>query len=108
MRRSATRASKGAWSATRYAALLCDAQPAPSAAEPGLAVGVAKSAPSAAAVFATAENIQIHGGIGFTCEHPAHLRFRRARSAAILLRSSTDHRRRTAALLFGANSDGTG
>ena len=37
-----------------------------------------------AAVFATAENVQIHGGIGFTWEHPAHLYFRRARSSALL------------------------
>jgi alkylation response protein AidB-like acyl-CoA dehydrogenase len=37
-----------------------------------------------AAIFATAENVQVHGGIGFTWEHPAHLYFRRARSNALL------------------------
>ena len=35
-------------------------------------------------VFAATENIQVHGGIGFTWEHPAHLYFRRARSSELL------------------------
>lgn len=34
-----------------------------------------------------AENVQIHGGIGFTWEHSAHLYFRRAKSDAALLAS---------------------
>jgi alkylation response protein AidB-like acyl-CoA dehydrogenase len=34
--------------------------------------------------FAAAETIQVHGGIGFTWEHPAHLYFRRAKSAELL------------------------
>ena len=29
---------------------------------------------------AAAANIQIHGGIGFTWEHPAHMYFKRAKS----------------------------
>ena len=33
---------------------------------------------------ASAENIQIHGGIGFTWEHPAHLYFKRAKSSELL------------------------
>jgi hypothetical protein len=33
---------------------------------------------------AAAENIQVHGGIGFTWEHPAHLYFRRAKSSELL------------------------
>lgn len=33
---------------------------------------------------AATENIQIHGGIGFTWEHPAHLYFRRAKSSELL------------------------
>lgn len=36
-----------------------------------------------AAVFATEQSIQIHGGIGFTWEHPAHLLLRRARANAV-------------------------
>jgi alkylation response protein AidB-like acyl-CoA dehydrogenase len=41
---------------------------------------------------ATAENIQIHGGIGFTWEHPAHLYFKRAKSSELLLGDPTYHR----------------
>ncbi|WP_319453113.1 MULTISPECIES: acyl-CoA dehydrogenase family protein [unclassified Mycobacterium] len=36
-----------------------------------------------AAVFAAEQSIQIHGGIGFTWEHPAHLLLRRARANAV-------------------------
>jgi alkylation response protein AidB-like acyl-CoA dehydrogenase len=39
-----------------------------------------------------AETIQIHGGIGFTWEHPAHLYFRRAKSSEYLLGSPGRHR----------------
>jgi alkylation response protein AidB-like acyl-CoA dehydrogenase len=39
-----------------------------------------------------AETIQIHGGIGFTWEHPAHLYFRRAKSSEYLLGSPARHR----------------
>jgi alkylation response protein AidB-like acyl-CoA dehydrogenase len=40
----------------------------------------------------TGENIQIHGGIGFTWEHPAHLYFKRARSSRVLLGGPDYHR----------------
>jgi alkylation response protein AidB-like acyl-CoA dehydrogenase len=40
---------------------------------------------SAAAIQAAKHNIQIHGGIGFTWEHPAHLYLRRAKASARLL-----------------------
>ena len=39
-----------------------------------------------------AENIQIHGGIGFTWEHDAHLYFKRAKSTEIFLGDATYHR----------------
>ncbi len=39
-----------------------------------------------------AENIQIHGGIGFTWEHDAHLYFKRAKSSEIFLGDATYHR----------------
>jgi alkylation response protein AidB-like acyl-CoA dehydrogenase len=35
-------------------------------------------------VHAAQECVQLHGGIGFTWEHPAHLYFRRAKSAELL------------------------
>ena len=44
------------------------------------------------ATHATAENIQIHGGIGFTWEHPAHLYFKRAKSSELLFGDPTYHR----------------
>jgi alkylation response protein AidB-like acyl-CoA dehydrogenase len=41
---------------------------------------------------AAAENIQIHGGIGFTWEHAAHLYFKRAASSQLLFGSPRHHR----------------
>ena len=49
-----------------------------------------------------AENIQIHGGIGFTWEHDAHLYFKRAQSSATLLQSPAEHRQAIADALLGA------
>ncbi len=43
-----------------------------------------------------AEAIQLHGGIGFTWEHDAHLYFRRARYDAAFLGDATVHRERVA------------
>jgi alkylation response protein AidB-like acyl-CoA dehydrogenase len=43
-----------------------------------------------------AENIQIHGGIGFTWEHDAHLYFKRAKSSELFLGDATYHRERLA------------
>jgi len=45
---------------------------------------LAKAYCSEAYFHTTAENIQIHGGIGFTWEHPAHLYFKRAKSSELL------------------------
>ena len=42
------------------------------------------------------ENIQIHGGIGFTWEHPAHLYFKRAKSSEVLFGAPAMHRERVA------------
>lgn len=47
----------------------------------------------------TAEAIQMHGGVGFTWEHDAHLYFRRARFDAAFLGDSTVHRERIASTL---------
>ena len=38
----------------------------------------------------TAQTIQLHGGIGFTLEHDAHLHFKRARASALLLGSAIE------------------
>ena len=53
---------------------------------------LAKAYCSDAYFHAAAENIQIHGGIGFTWEHPAHLYFKRAKSTQLLLGDPSYHR----------------
>jgi alkylation response protein AidB-like acyl-CoA dehydrogenase len=53
---------------------------------------LAKAYCSDAYFHATAENIQIHGGIGFTWEHPAHLYFKRAKSSELMFGDPTYHR----------------
>jgi alkylation response protein AidB-like acyl-CoA dehydrogenase len=63
------------------------------------AAAVAKIWCSDAYTTVTTENIQIHGGIGFTWEHDAHLYFRRARADEQLLGDATVHRERLATLL---------
>lgn len=46
-----------------------------------------------------AETIQIHGGIGFTWEHDAHLYFKRAKSSELFLGDGNYHRERLATRL---------
>ena len=53
---------------------------------------LAKAYVSDAFFHCAAENIQIHGGIGFTWEHDAHLYFKRAKSSELLLGDATYHR----------------
>jgi len=53
---------------------------------------LSKSYCSEAYFHSAAENIQIHGGIGFTWEHPAHLYFKRAKSSELLLGDPAYHR----------------
>ena len=56
----------------------------------------AKTYCSEAFFFCASENIQIHGGIGFTWEHAAHLYFKRAKSSGLLLGNAAFHRERIA------------
>ncbi|WP_425826489.1 acyl-CoA dehydrogenase family protein [Streptomyces fractus] len=49
--------------------------------------------------LATAEYVQLHGGIGFTWEHPAHLYVRRARSSEVLFGTADQNRTRLAGLI---------
>lgn len=55
-----------------------------------------------AALHCTADAIQLHGGIGFTWEHHAHLFFKRARATATLLDPPAVHRERIAARLLSS------
>ena len=62
------------------------------------AAAIAAAWCSEAYVAVTTEMIQLHGGIGFTWEHDAHLYFRRARADAVLWGDVSSHRERLAAL----------
>jgi alkylation response protein AidB-like acyl-CoA dehydrogenase len=63
-----------------------------------VAAALAKAYCSDAYFHAAAENIQIHGGIGYTWEHDAHLYFRRAKSSQLLFGDPRQHRSRLADL----------
>jgi alkylation response protein AidB-like acyl-CoA dehydrogenase len=52
---------------------------------------VAASHAVRASVFNAQNNIQLHGGIGFTWEHDAHLFWRRAKVDRFLLGDEADH-----------------
>jgi len=74
--------------AARYAAT-CLAAGDPDA---PVAVALAKAACSDIAVRAAQECVQLHGGIGFTWEHPAHLYLKRAKSSSIGFGTPGRHR----------------
>lgn len=61
-----------------------------------IAVAMAKSFCSDAYFRITNDNIQVHGGMGFTWEHPAHLYFKRAKSSAVLFGAPAAHREQLA------------
>ena len=56
------------------------------------AAAMAKSFCSESYFHAAAENIQIHGGMGFTWELPAHLYFKRAKASELLFGDAAHHR----------------
>ncbi len=60
------------------------------------AAHLAKSFCSDAYFDVTNETIQVHGGMGFTWEHPAHLYFKRAKSSAVLFGDPLEHREKLA------------
>ncbi|HEV3188144.1 MAG TPA: acyl-CoA dehydrogenase family protein [Acidimicrobiales bacterium] len=64
-----------------------------------VASSLAKAYCSEAYLKCAADNIQIHGGIGFTWEHDAHLFFKRAKSTEILLGLPSYHRELIARLV---------
>ena len=64
-----------------------------------LTAGLAKSFGSTVAVHAAEEAVQLHGGIGMTWEHPAHLYLKRAKADAIALGTAGRHRQLLAPLL---------
>lgn len=67
-------------SAVEHAAWCADERPD----EAALAAAIAATATTEAHLRATADVVQVHGGIGFTWEHRDHLHVRRAQSDALL------------------------
>ena len=68
--------------------------------DPALAASIAQATASAAFSRIAADTIQVHGGIGFTWEHQAHLYFKRAATDAALLGSAEEHRSRVADMVL--------
>lgn len=64
-----------------------------------VAAAVAHSWCSEVAVHAAEEYVQLHGGIGFTWEHPAHLYLKRAKSSMLLFGGPDLHRAHLAGLI---------
>ncbi|MFD9600815.1 acyl-CoA/acyl-ACP dehydrogenase [Streptomyces sp. NBC_01224] len=64
-----------------------------------LAVAVAQAYCSKVAVHAAEECIQLHGGIGMTWEHPAHLYLKRAKADSIAYGTAGHHREAIAELV---------
>jgi alkylation response protein AidB-like acyl-CoA dehydrogenase len=70
-----------------------------------LAVAAAKSAATAAAVFACESAIQVHGGIGFTYEHVLHRYYKRAQWLEAFEGYGREHRAAIATAILDADID---
>jgi alkylation response protein AidB-like acyl-CoA dehydrogenase len=81
--------------ASRYAAACLAA----GSADAKIAVALAKAYCSEVAVQAAQECVQMHGGIGFTWEHPAHLLLKRAKADSIAFGTADAHRAALASLV---------
>ena len=69
--------------------------------EASLAIHAAKSFAADTFFRCAGDMIQLHGGIGFTWEHDAHLYFKRARAIQSMLGSGNWHREQIAGLILG-------
>lgn len=86
---------ESAGAAARYAAAtVADGDP-----DREVAASVAQAYCSPAAVTAAEEAVQLHGGLGMTWEHPAHLFLKRAKADSIGLGTAGAHRRHLAELV---------
>ncbi|OBA78948.1 acyl-CoA dehydrogenase [Mycobacterium sp. 1164966.3] len=84
---------EGARSAAVHAAETADGNDLP------IAASVAKMACSEAFLQVALDNMRIHGGIGFTWEHDAHLYVRRAKVTEMIFGSPDHHAQRLASLV---------
>ncbi|HEV7193934.1 MAG TPA: acyl-CoA dehydrogenase family protein [Jatrophihabitantaceae bacterium] len=64
-----------------------------------VSVSLAQAYCSPMAVTAAEECVQLHGGIGFTWEHPAHLYLKRAKADSLLFGTAATHRARLGGLV---------
>jgi alkylation response protein AidB-like acyl-CoA dehydrogenase len=66
-----------------------------------LALHAAKSFAADTYAKCAGDMIQLHGGIGFTWEHDAHLFFKRARAIQSMLGNGNWHREQVASMILG-------
>lgn len=88
---------EGASATARYAAAVLAAEP--TSPEAQIAAHVAAAWCSDVAVLAAEEAVQLHGGIGMTWEHPAHLYLKRAKADQLALGLPGHHRVRLGELV---------
>ncbi|ORB29202.1 acyl-CoA dehydrogenase family protein [Mycolicibacterium parafortuitum] len=88
---------EGARSAAEYAAGLPDGD------EQAVAASVAKMVCSEAFLEVALDNMRIHGGIGFTWEHDAHLYMRRAKTTQLIFGTPDHHAQRLATLVTSSS-----
>ncbi len=79
-----------------YAAACAASQMTP---EMPLLASIAKAYTSDAYTWVAGEGIQLHGGIGYTWEHDAHLYFKRAKADEMTFGDATYHRARVARMI---------
>jgi alkylation response protein AidB-like acyl-CoA dehydrogenase len=85
--------------ASRYAAACLATGTLSNPGDAKVAVALAKAYCSEVAVQAAQECVQMHGGIGFTWEHPAHLFLKRAKADSIAFGTADAHRAALASLV---------
>ena len=85
--------------ASRYAAACLASGAGPLSGDAKVAVALAKAYCSEVAVNAAQECVQMHGGIGFTWEHTAHLYLKRAKADSIGFGTADAHRAALASLV---------
>lgn len=89
-------------SVVEHAAWTVDHPDSPTADDPALTASAARLVAAETLIEAAATTVQVHGGIGFTWEHLAHIYFKRAHSDAVLWGGLAPHRERVAALALDA------
>jgi alkylation response protein AidB-like acyl-CoA dehydrogenase len=89
---------EGARSAAVHAAEVAD-----DPGEASRAAAVAKMVCSEALLHVAVDNMRVHGGVGFTWEHDAHLYVRRAKTTQLIFGSPDYHAQRLASLVMSSH-----